>query len=379
MRKRILIIIGVFISILIAFCVIGYSLILAPYYDNQVKIVDKPNTKQDVPSEDIIIDDEIISSNIQEFTFNDSSIKDNNNSSINEYIDSLESSLDPVSKIEPLDNPYIEWIYKEEAKSEDIINILLTGMDARGSETKSRSDTIILCSYNKVDNSVKLTSFMRDTWVNISNKGWGRINSATAYGGIGMLINTINDNFDLDVQNYVQIRFDDFAEVIDILGGIDIELTQSEINYINNKQHSDDKNWNNDITQEPGLVHLNGRQALWHCRNRTIGNADFARTSRQRDVLTVLVEKARNMSVMQATELVYKMKDYVDMNIPISTIIDLAKNLILSDSDVSVETFNIPIDGLFNYANKNGASVIEINLDETKNKLHDFLGYENNI
>lgn len=266
-------------------------------------------------------------------------------------------------------------IYKETQKKEEVINIVLTGMDARAYETKSRSDSIILVSYNTADHTVKMVSFLRDTWVYLPERGWGRINSATAYGGTGLLINTLNENFDLDIQNYVQIKFDDFKKVIDILGGVDVELTQSEINYINNKLHTDDNDWKNDVKAKPGIVHLNGTQTLWHCRNRTIGDGDFARTDRQREVLTLLIDKAMSMPITKVTSLIYEVKDYVNTNVPISTIIDIAEDALIS-RNIKIESYSIPFDGMFNYANKNGASVIEVNLYDTAVKLHEVLGLD---
>lgn len=266
-------------------------------------------------------------------------------------------------------------IYIEEQKEDEIINIVLTGMDARKNETRSRSDTIILISYNKTQHIVKMISFLRDTWVYLPEKGWSKINAATAYGGIGLLINTLNNNFDLDVQNYVQIKFNDFKKVIDLVGGIDIELTKSEIKYINNKLHSDDKDYKNDITVEPGMVHLNGTQTLWHCRNRTIGNADFSRTDRQREVLSILINKALQMPVSEVISLVYQMQEYVNMNISIETIYDLIEDAIIN-KNIQIESYKIPFDDMFNYANKNGASVVEINIEKTTEKLHEILGYK---
>ena len=266
-------------------------------------------------------------------------------------------------------------IYKETQKKEEVINIVLTGMDARAYETKSRSDSIILVSYNTADHTVKMVSFLRDTWVYLPERGWGRINSATAYGGTGLLINTLNENFDLDIQNYVQIKFDDFKKVIDILGGVDVELTQSEINYINNKLHTDDNDWKNDVKAKPGIVHLNGTQTLWHCRNRTIGDGDFARTDRQREVLTLLIDKAMSMPITKVTSLIYEVKDYVNTNVPISTIIGIAEDALIS-RNIKIESYSIPFDGMFNYANKNGASVIEVNLYDTAVKLHEVLGLD---
>ena len=205
--------------------------------------------------------------------------------------------------------------------------------------------------------------------------GWGKINSATAYGGVGLLVNTLNENFDLDIQNYVQIKFEDFKKVIDILGGIDVELTKSEINYINNKLHTEDRDWKNDIKAEPGVVHLNGVQALWHCRNRSIGNGDFERTDRQREVLQIMMNKALTMNLTQITQLVYEMKDHVDMNVPINTIISLAKD-VLGTNSVTMESYRIPFENDFKFANKYGASVIEIDIDKATDKLHEIIGFE---
>ena len=267
-----------------------------------------------------------------------------------------------------------ENIYKVKQKNEDIINVLLVGMDARSYETSSRSDAMILASYNKQTHSVKLVSFLRDSWVHLPEYGWSRINTATAYGGVGLLVNTLNENFDLDIQHYVQIRFEGFREVIDILGGIDVELTQSEINYINRKLHVEDRDWKNDIKAQPGIVHLNGAQALWHCRNRSIGNGDFARTERQRHVLEIMLNKALSMNLTQITQLAYEMKDHVDMNVPISTVVGLAKEALFA-GDVSLESHKIPFDEHFKYANKYGASVIELDMESTTEELHKIIGF----
>lgn len=314
--------------------IIGIYVVLSKFYANQIDIVEKTLEDNEIQT-DIILDEPKVDENT-------SYVSDN--------------------------------IYKEEQKEDEIINILLCGMDARNYETKSRSDTIILASYNKTQHTVKLVSFMRDSWVYLPERGWSRINAATAYGGTGLLINTINHNFDLDIQNYVQIKFDDFRKVIDILGGIDVELTKQEIRYINNKLHVEDKDWNNDIKAEPGIITLNGAQALWHCRNRSIGNSDFSRTDRQREVLEVIINKALKMNIPQAIKMVYEMSNYINTNIPITTIIDLGTDAIINKT-LEVESTRIPFDGEYVFANKNGASVLEINIDENTNKLHEFIGY----
>lgn len=328
------------IVILIAFL----YFLLSPYFSNKVTLVDKTlETKQNI---DNTIDIELP----------DEEVNDTDNGADDKQADQIN-------------------IYKEEKKEDEIINILLCGMDARRYDSKSRSDTIILASYNKTQHTVKLVSFMRDSWVYLPEKGWQRINTATVYGGVGLLVNTLNYNFGLDIQDYIQIKFDDFRTIIDILGGIEVELTSSEIRYINNKLHVEDGDYKNDIKAEPGLITLNGAQALWHCRNRTIGNSDFERTDRQREVLGIIINKALTLNPGQATRMIFEMREHVNTNLDMETILSLASDALIHKR-LSVDSSRIPFDNSFRFANKNGASVLELDFDKNIELLYDFLGYE---
>lgn len=328
------------IVILIAFL----YFLLSPYFSNKVTLVDKTlETKQNI---DNTIDIELP----------DEEVNDTDNEADDKQADQIN-------------------IYKEEKKEDEIINILLCGMDARRYDSKSRSDTIILASYNKTQHTVKLVSFMRDSWVYLPEKGWQRINTATVYGGVGLLVNTLNYNFGLDIQDYIQIKFDDFRTIIDILGGIEVELTSSEIRYINNKLHVEDGDYKNDIKAEPGLITLNGAQALWHCRNRTIGNSDFERTDRQREVLGIIINKALTLNPGQATRMIFEMREHVNTNLDMETILSLASDALIHKR-LSVDSSRIPFDNSFRFANKNGASVLELDFDKNIELLYDFLGYE---
>lgn len=341
MKKRKVIIITVLALILVSTAV-AFG-VIAPYYSNQIEIVEKPP--------------EIVQNNTENV---------------------VDTTLN-IEKTEELEEDKLEepvLIYKEEQKADEIINILLCGMDARRYEDQSRSDTIILASYNKTQHTVKLFSFMRDTWVYMPDMWWSKINAATFYGGTGLLVNTLNHNFDLDIQNYVQIKFDDFKEIIDSIGGIEVELTQNEIWYINNKLHTEDRDWNNDIKEKPGVINLNGTQALWHCRNRSIGNSDFERTDRQREVLSIIINKLTDMTLGEATNLVLNLRDNVNTNIPLETIFALGKDAILT-GDLTIESYRIPYENTFVFANKNGASVIELDMEKTIEMLHEQLGYTN--
>lgn len=337
---KILIVVASILTVLIIAAVLLYCIVIMPYYSDRIDIVSKPQ-------EDI-------------------------ESTVNDTIDvELPDNPDEI----PAEDQTKDVIYEEEQKEDEIINILLSGVDTRSYDLNSRSDTIILASYNKTQHTVKLVSFMRDSWVYLPERGWSRINAATVYGGTGLLINTINYNFDLDIQNYVQVKFDDFRKIIDIIGGIDVELTQQEINYINRKLHSDDRDWSNDITAEPGLVHLNGAQALWHCRNRSIGNSDYTRTERQREVIGIIIDKILSMSLGEVSSIVFELRNYVNTNIPMQTILELGYDAMIA-GNIEVESSRVPFDGEFWSANKNGASVLELDIDANTALLHEFLGYE---
>lgn len=337
---KILIVLASILAVLIIAAVLLYCIVIMPYYSDRIDIVSKPQ-------EDI-------------------------ESTVNDTIDvELPDNPDEI----PAEDQTKDVIYEEEQKEDEIINILLSGVDTRSYDLNSRSDTIILASYNKTQHTVKLVSFMRDSWVYLPERGWSRINAATVYGGTGLLINTINYNFDLDIQNYVQVKFDDFRKIIDIIGGIDVELTQQEINYINRKLHSDDRDWSNDITAEPGLVHLNGAQALWHCRNRSIGNSDYTRTERQREVIGIIIDKILSMSLGEVSSIVFELRNYVNTNIPMQTILELGYDAMIA-GNIEVESSRVPFDGEFWSANKNGASVLELDIDANTALLHEFLGYE---
>ncbi len=341
-NRDILSLIAFIILSIIALIFVAFHVLIGSYFSTDIDIEDKSvnidNTIDvDLPSLDSID-------------------KNNDNQTLN-----LESTKDNI--------------YTKEQKQDEIINILLCGMDARNYEDNSRSDTIILASYNKTQHSVKLVSFMRDSWIYLPERGWSRINTATVLGGIGLLVNTINYNFNLDIQDYIQIKFDDFKIVIDTLGGIDVELTKQEIQYINNKLHVEDKDYDNDVKSKPGFVHLNGAQALWHCRNRTIGNSDYERTERQREVLSIIIDKLLTLNIGQVTRLVYELRGHVNTNLDLDTIFDIGNDALVH-KNIKIESSRIPFDGEYWSANKRGASVLELDIEGNTKLLHEFLGYK---
>lgn len=170
---------------------------------------------------------------------------------------------------------------------ENIVNILLVGQDRRSNENyRTRSDSMILCTFNKGNNTITLTSFMRDMYVTIPGHRNFKMNAAYQWGGMSLLKETLAVNFGVHVDVCLEVDFDGFTKVIDTLGGVDINLNKDEVPYLNARSNN---RWNLKV----GLNHLNGEQALEYSRIRYVGNSDYERTERQRRVITALINQAK--------------------------------------------------------------------------------------
>lgn len=188
----------------------------------------------------------------------------------------------------------------EDALSSSLVdNILIIGTDSRDIESDTgRSDSIILLSINSRSKTIYLTSFLRDVNVYINDTyGKGKLNSAYAYGGPELLMDTIESNYSIKIDDYVVVSFAACAAVIDAVGGVEITLSDDEAQALNeilisevNELMGDKRN--DDLLECGGTYNLSGKQALSYSRIRYVGNADFERTSRQRDVMTIAMKKA---------------------------------------------------------------------------------------
>lgn len=176
------------------------------------------------------------------------------------------------------------------SSSPDVKNILFIGADKEQGGA-SRSDSIMIISVNKKVGRVIVTSILRDTHVDIPGECEAKINSAYAWGGANLLIQTIEQNFNIKIDGYAVVNFNMFTELVDGLGGIDIEVTENEADYINNR-HNYKKETKPDHFESGESVHLNGYQALWYARIRKL-DSDFMRTYRQRKVITAIAENVK--------------------------------------------------------------------------------------
>lgn len=247
-------------------------------------------------------------------------------------------------------------IYYVKQKDPNVVNILILGVDTRDiSKFSGRTDSMIVCSYNKKTGEVKLISLLRDLLVPIEGHDWNRLNTAYAFGGISLCINTINDLFGLDIQKFVMINFSGTKTFIDSCGGVDLSLTSSELKYLNNK---------NLTKNADGTYHLDGDAALTHMRNRAVGN-DFGRTSRQRQVMMALYRQVVNSrDLTQIYSLIREGFKLVRTNMKLSEILDLATSVVGFGTDLQMTSAYVPKKGTYWAAKYKKKSVIGFDIDK---------------
>ena len=291
-----------------------------------------------------------------------------------EDLANIDLTEDYDTPIDPKDI-YAEPIYSENQIDPDIINILLLGDDGRDALDTGRSDSMMILSYNQATGQVKILSLLRDTWIYIPGRTtWNRINTAYRFGGVGLAINTINTNFDMDIQYYMLVHFDDIKGITDTVGGVDVPLTQREVEYINAYSGSD--NILADIPEgvETEMRHLDGLQAFRHSRNRKLGNGDWSRTERQRNILKGFYQRAKQEKNATAlASLMYSLMDYVETNMTPWQMISLGTSIIFGHSGGEPQTGTMPFPGTWNYAYEGQMAVIHINIEKNRDAMHEFI------
>lgn len=221
---------------------------------------------------------------------------------------------------------------------EDLVHIMLVGQDRRpGENYLTRSDAMILCTFNKQTKAITLTSFMRDLYVEIPGRKPDKMNAAYQWGGMSLLRETMMENFGIPVDAFVEVDFSGFMQVVDILGGVDIRLTQAEAEHLNNLH-----GWN----LRAGTNHLNGDQALQYSRIRAIGN-DFGRTERQRNVINSIIAGCKGMSISQLNELLNRILPLIATDIDDKEIFNYALELFPLLSGSNIVQQRIPIEGSY--------------------------------
>ena len=243
----------------------------------------------------------------------------------------------------------------------NVINILLVGQDRREGEPRMHSDAMILCTINKSTKTLTMTSFMRDMWVYIPGYYNNRMNVPYMLGGFELLNETLEYNFGVSADYNVEIDFYGFMKAIDMIGGIEIELTAAEAKYLNkNGNWGVEENQGWELTK--GVNQLTGSQALAYSRIRQIGD-DFGRTNRQRLVLTALIERTRTLSASELYSLIKEIIPQISTDMTNTQVMGLAVEMLPMLSELEIVSQRIPMDGEYSFANKNGAEVIELSLE----------------
>lgn len=252
-------------------------------------------------------------------------------------------------------------------------NILLFGVDSRANELteSTRTDSIMVLTLNKKTKDVTLTSLYRDTYVYIDGHGYTKLNHAYAYGGPELAISTVNKNFDLNIHDFVTVNFSAVSNMVDALGGVEIDIKEEELDYVNAYGKDVAKINGHKYKKIPGtgLQTLNGDQATGYCRVRYTAGGDFTRAERQRTVLQAIVKKAKSSNVVTLYSLLNEMLPQIYTSLSSSEILGYSTGVFF---------YNINQAEGFPYDNAtptiNGASVVvATSLSSNVSKMHEQL------
>lgn len=244
-------------------------------------------------------------------------------------------------------------------------NILFIGSDEREGLGGQRSDTMILFSIDNKNHKIKLTSFLRDSYVYIPSKGYNtKLNAAYNYGGAQLLLDTIEYNFGVKIDEYVMVDYEAFIQLVDLLGGITIhDVTAAEAKYMREQVNS--KKF------KEGTNHIGGRAAMWYCRIRYLDN-DFRRTERQRKVLSAIIDKATKTSPFKLVEIVEEILPNISTNIDRNSLLTLGMGALIY-MHYDIEQQQVPADGTWSNAMINGQAVLKMDFDKNKSIIKEFI------
>lgn len=247
-------------------------------------------------------------------------------------------------------------------KNKNITNILLIGQDRRPGESRARSDSMMIATLNKDKKTIKITSLMRDMYVQIPGYSDNRINVSYVFGGMKLLDEVIEKNFQVHIDSNVEVDFEGFVEGIDIIGGVPITITKQEASHLRERGFSN---------LSAGKVNMDGELALEYARIRKIGN-DHGRTERQRKVIIAAFEKVIGSSTQDLMELANKILPCVTTDMSNEQLISLGLSVFTSDLS-SIEQHRIPLDGSYKDAWIRGMLVMVPDLDVNRQELKDII------
>lgn len=291
------------------------------------------------------------------------------------YVIGLLNKMDNV-KLNKDNLGIVEDEFKEYDNVNKIKNIALFGIDATDGET-GRSDSIMIATLDPVHNKLKVTSVMRDSYVLIDGHGQDKINHAYAFGGPELSIKTLNENFGLNIEDFISVNFSSLPKIINILGGIDLQITDEELEYING--YIDDINskdgTNSSHIGYSGVQHVDGTQALAYSRIRYTSGGDYERTQRHRTVLDALFNKLTSTSVSSYNSLLNEVLPYVQTNLNAADILSLGTKVLGIGNNLEQDRF--PRDGYGEGAMIDGVYYLTFDKETIKKQMRDYIFNDN--
>ncbi|SES99291.1 LCP family protein [[Clostridium] polysaccharolyticum] len=280
---------------------------------------------------------------------------DKDNERREEYFDEDEHAKD-LDEVDPSD---VHWQQNLLARHEDdVINILLVGEEAILDKGRGRTDSIMIATINVKEKSLKLTSIMRDLYLQIPGYSDNKINAAFNIGGMDLLVQALNQDFALKLDGYVKVDFDSFEDVIDALGGVEITLSAKEADYLNRTNYISNPAYRN---VREGTQTLNGNQALGYSRVRYVAHGDqandFGRTQRQRNVLNAIFQKYKSKSAVELIALLPDILSFVTTDLNRTAILEYLY-LAVTLHPQELETMRIPVEEKYYSARIRGMAVL---------------------
>ena len=252
--------------------------------------------------------------------------------------------------------------------NKDVYNLLLVGVDRRDTSWSGNSDSMILMSVNKKQKTIHMISFMRDLYADIEGYGTRKLNAACAIGGCPLLVRTIEANYKVNIDNYAAVDFASMIQIVDMVGGVTIDVTDEEIEvangYISDMANTMGVDPSPHYFTSAGTVNADGFQAVGFSRIRYVGNSDYQRTERQRTVLTALFSKVKAMNVIEMNNFVTDVLPLVTHNIDSGTMLSLVPQ-IPAMASYPMEQDRVPYDGLYTVENE----ILYPDMEATINKL----------
>lgn len=297
--------------------------------------------------------------------------------------DDNKNSTSATGDLSMTDDSHLSLTDGELLEDSKVLNIMLFGEDSAGGAEFGRSDSMIMVSIDNRHKKLKLTSFQRDTYVYIPGYGDNKLNASYSYGGPKLAIQTIEANFGIKVDRYAVVDYASFIDIIDILGGIEMEISQDEIDYINYQLY---KNNQSDtpttITDEPGNVLLTGQQALWYARDRGLSKSeeaigidgdDWDRTERQRKLIETMFSDMKSADLTQIVSIVGAVGPLVTTNLKKDEITALVTRS-LTYLSYEVEQYTVPCEGMWYYDDNTpaGSAIVISDLEQQR---YDFAAF----